>query len=54
MHHSGTTVRAPLYLIIFDTALNYKPRILDPAMKEFSCLVHKLFVTLTAQQCKPQ
>ena len=29
----------------FETALNYKPRILDPKFEEFPCLVHKLFVT---------
>ena len=31
--------------------LNHEPRILDPKMEAFSCLVHKLSVTLTAQQC---
>ena len=38
----------------FETALNYKPRILDPKIEEFPCLVHKLSVTLTALQYKPQ
>ena len=28
----------------FETALNYKPRILDPKIEEFPCLVHKLSV----------
>ena len=37
----------------FETALNYKPRILDPKIEEFPCLVHKLSVTLTALQYKP-
>ena len=32
----------------FETALNYKPWILDPKIEEFPCLVHKLSVTLTA------
>ena len=38
----------------FETALDYKPRILDPNIEEFPCLVHKLSVTLTALQYKPQ
>ena len=38
----------------FETALNYKPRILDPKIEEFPCLLHKLSVTLTALQDKPQ
>jgi len=37
----------------FETALDYKPRILEPKIEEFSCLVHKLSVTLTALQYKP-
>ena len=56
MHDSGTTVRAPLFItrFWFDTALNYKPRILDSKIEAFPCLVHKFFVTLTALQYKPQ
>ena len=38
----------------FETALDYKPQILDPKIEEFPCLVHKLFVTLTALQYRPQ
>ena len=38
----------------FETALDYKPRILDPKIEEFPCLVHKLSVTLTAPNYKPQ
>ena len=38
----------------FETALNHKPRTLDPKIEEFPCLVHKLSVTLTALQYKPQ
>ena len=38
----------------FETALVYYPRILDPKVEEFTCLVHKLSVTLTALQYKPQ
>ena len=38
----------------FETALNYKPRILDPENEEFPCLVHKLSVTTTALQYKSQ
>ena len=34
----------------FETALNYKPPILDLKIVEFPCLVHKLSVTLTALQ----
>ena len=34
----------------FETALDYKPQILDPQIEEFPCLVHKLSVTLTALQ----
>ena len=36
------------------TALDYKPRILDPEIEKFPCLVHKLSVKLTALQYKPQ
>ena len=38
----------------FETALDYKPRILDPKIEEFPCLVHKLSVILTALQYKLQ
>ena len=38
----------------FVTTLDYKPRILDPKIEEFPCLVHKLFATLSALQYKPQ
>ena len=38
----------------FETTLNYKPRILDPKIEELRCLVHKLSVTLTGLQYKPQ
>ena len=38
----------------FETALDYKSRILGPKIEEFPCLVHKLSVTLTALQYKPQ
>ena len=36
------TVRAPLL-----PTLGYKPRILEPKIEEFPCLVHKLCVRLT-------
>ena len=39
---------------LFETALNYKPRILDQKIEEFPCLVHKLSVILTTLQYKPQ
>ena len=32
----------------FETALDYKTRILETKIEEFPCLVHKLSVTLTA------
>ena len=38
----------------FETAHNYKPPILDPKIEEFPYLVHKLSVTVTALQYKPQ
>ena len=38
----------------FETALNYNPWILDPEIEEFPCLPHKLSVTSTALQYKPQ
>ena len=38
----------------FETALDYKPRILGQAIEEFPRLVHKLSVILTDLQCKPQ
>ena len=34
----------------FETALNYKPRILDPKIEKFPCLVHKM--SKTKQQWK--
>ena len=37
-----------------ETALDYKPRILDPKIEQFPCLVRKLSVTLTALQYKLQ
>ena len=43
------TVWEPLW-----PAFDYKLRILDPKIEEFPCLVHKLSVTLTALQYKPQ
>ena len=46
--------RATITRSWFETALNYKPRILDQKIEEFPCLVHKLSVTLTALQYKPQ
>ena len=30
----------------FETTLDYEPKILDPKIEEFPCLVHKLSVTL--------
>ena len=36
----------------FETALDYKPWILDPVIEEFPFLVHKLPVILTALQYK--
>ena len=38
----------------FETALDCKPRILDSKIEEFLVLVHKLSVTLTTLQYKPQ
>ena len=38
----------------FETALNYKPRNFGSKIEDFPCLVHKLSVTLTALQYKPQ
>jgi len=38
----------------FETALDYKPQILGPTIKEFPCLVHKLPATLSTLQYKPQ
>ena len=38
----------------FETAPNYKPRILGSKIEEFPFLVHKLSVTLTAIPYKPQ
>ena len=37
----------------FETAFNYKPRILEQKIKEFPVLVYKLSVILTALQYKP-
>ena len=37
----------------FETLI-YKPLLLDPKIEEFLCSVHKLSVTLTALQHKPQ
>ena len=37
----------------FETVLDYKPRILGPKIEEFPCLVHNLFVILTALRYKP-
>ena len=36
----------------FEAVLDYKPRILDPKIEGFPCLVHKLSVTLTALRYK--
>ena len=41
------TVSVPL-----QPALVYKPLILGPKIEEFPCLVHKLFIILTALQYK--
>ena len=38
----------------FETALDYKLQNLDPKIEDFPCLVHKLPLTLTALQYKPQ
>ena len=38
----------------FETALNYKPRIVDQKIEEFPCLLHKLSVTLSTLDYKPQ
>ena len=38
----------------FETALDYKPRILGPNIKGFPFIVHKLPIILTALQYKPQ
>ena len=46
--------RAILTRSWFETALDYKPRILGQAIEEFPRLVHKLSVILTDLQCKPQ
>ena len=40
-------------LVWFETALDYKPQILDPKIEEFPCLVHKLSVISTALDYKP-
>ena len=37
----------------FETALDLKPRILDPKIEQFPDIVHELSVTLTALQYKP-
>ena len=47
-------MRATITHSWFETALNYKPRILDPKIEEFPCLVDKLPVKLTTLQYKPQ
>ena len=46
----------PTRIIItqFETALNYKPQILDPKIEEFPCLLNKFSVTLTTLRYKPQ
>ena len=50
-----TTVRAPLEPALDLKLLSIKKlRTLDPKIEEFYCLVHKLFLTLTALQYKPQ
>ena len=36
----------------FETTLDYKARIFHPKIVEFSCLVHKLSVTLKSSQNK--
>ena len=46
--------RANITCSWFETALDYKPQILDPEIEEFPCLVHKLSVALTALQYKLQ
>ena len=38
----------------FETALDYKPRILGSKIEEFPFVVHKLSAILTALQYKPQ
>ena len=38
----------------FETALDYRLRILGSKIEEFPCLVRKLSVILTALQYKPQ
>ena len=38
----------------FETSLDYIPRLLGPKIEEFTFLVHKLSVILTALQSKPQ
>ena len=38
----------------FETTLDYKLRILAPKIEEFSCLMHKLSLILTALQYKLQ
>ena len=38
----------------FETSLDYTPRLLGPKLEEFTLLVHKLSVILTALQSKPQ
>ena len=53
-HETTYRTRATITRSWFETALIYKPRILDQKIEEFPCLVHKLSVTLTALQYKPQ
>ena len=48
------TVRVTITRYWFETALDYKPRILGSKIEEFSCLVHKFSVVLIALQYKPQ
>ena len=48
------STHAIITLSEFETALDYKPRILDPKIEEFPCLVHKLSVTVSALQYKPK
>ena len=43
-----------MYIVHTVPTLDYKPRILDPKIEEFLCLVHKLSVIITALQYKPQ
>jgi hypothetical protein len=43
---------AIIVLSLFETALNYKPKILGYKIEEFPCLVHKLSVILTPLQYK--